>query len=84
MGINTELKEVSSFLYRAELLNGLIEHEFDYIFVGRYEESPEVNPEEVEEYKWISLPDLLEDVKAYPDVYTYWIKVILQQHQFLI
>lgn len=83
MGMRCDMKKVSSFLYRTELLNGLIEHEFDYIFVGRYDDSPLVNPQEVDEYYWVTMSDLLDDIKTNPDSYTYWLKEIMKQPKFL-
>jgi len=77
MGFDTELKEVTAFIYKAEFDNGLTEHEYDHTFVGFYEDEIKPDPEEVCEFKFISIPDLLEDVKNNPDIYTPWFKKIL-------
>ena len=52
MGFSCGLKEVFSFIYKTGFDNGLMEHEFDHVFVGAYESEPKINPEEVAEYKW--------------------------------
>lgn len=36
MGFSTAVEEVFSFQYRKELDNGLIEHEFDHVLLGKY------------------------------------------------
>ena len=74
IGIKTKLKEVFSFIYYADLDNNLIEHEYDHVFFGKYDEAPILNYDEVMDYRWISLDDLVEDIKVNSDKYTYWFK----------
>lgn len=81
MGFECELEEVDSFVYKTEF-EGLFEHEFDHVFVGKYEGEMGVDREEVEEYKWISLEDLYEDVKQNPQKYTSWFKIALERLDF--
>ncbi len=47
MGMTCRLREIFSFVYRAELENELIEHEFDHVFIGVTNDLPTINPEEV-------------------------------------
>lgn len=54
MGFVTEITEVFSFIYKAPFDNGLTEHEFDHVMIGKYEEPPNVNKEEVEAYNGCS------------------------------
>lgn len=72
MGFDCELKEVTSFLYFAKLDKGLIEHEYDHIFVGHFDGIPEPDEAEVEAYKWISIEDLKKSLEEKPELYTYW------------
>ncbi len=46
---------LGSFIYKEEVGQGLIEHEFDYLFIAnvKREEVPEPNPEEVAEVLWM-------------------------------
>ncbi len=74
MGIHCKLKELFSFYYRVEFDNGLIENEIDHVLVGHHDGEPVLNPEEAEDWKWISLEDLREDIRKHPDQYTYWFK----------
>ena len=75
MGFSCKLKKVFDFVYRAPFENGLTEHEFDHVFMGNYEGEPEINPEEVNAWKWIGLEELKKDIHANPSDYTVWFKI---------
>lgn len=79
MGIRTPLEIISSFIYKTEFENGLIEHEFDHMLVGRYNDEVEVNPMEVMDYKWINITNLNEEVSKHPDEFTVWFLKIYRQ-----
>jgi isopentenyl-diphosphate Delta-isomerase len=79
MGFTTELKEVFSFIYKAPFDNGLTEHELDHVLIGNFEGKPEINKEEVEDYKWMLLEDVKSDINNNPDLYTAWFKIIFKE-----
>ncbi len=79
MGFSAELKETTSFIYKAPVQNGLTEHELDHIMVGSYEGNPEINPEEVASWKWMDLELVREDIKNNPDIYTPWFIIIFDK-----
>ena len=78
MGINCNLKEVFSFIYKAKI-GKLIEHEFDHVFFGKFDGTPRPNKKEVADWKWIKLTDLQADIKKNPQKYTPWFKIILKK-----
>jgi isopentenyl-diphosphate delta-isomerase len=80
MGFQTDLKEVTSFIYKAPFDNGLSEHEYDYILVGHYNEEPKINPDEVASWKWMSLEDIKKDINNHPEKYTAWFKIIFDKY----
>ena len=85
MGFACELKEVFWFIYRADFDNGLTEHELDHVMIGQYDLSPEINPEEVAAYKWMTLEDVKSDMESNPEKYTAWFKIIFKEyHQRLV
>jgi len=85
MGFACELKEVFWFIYRADFDNGLTEHELDHVMIGQYDLSPEINPEEVAAYKWMTLEDVKSDMERNPEKYTAWFKIIFKEyHQRLV
>ncbi|TQI70110.1 isopentenyl-diphosphate delta-isomerase [Gramella sp. Hel_I_59] len=80
MGFSTELKDTISFIYKAPFDNGLTEHEFDHILVGYFEGEPDLNPDEVAEWKWMSLEAIEKDMQTNPSIYTEWFKIIFDKY----
>lgn len=79
MGFSCELKEVFSFIYKAPFDNGLTEHEYDHVMIGRFNDEPIVNPEEVVSYKWMPLIEVKNDIENHPEGYTAWFKIIFKE-----
>ncbi|MDX5585941.1 MAG: isopentenyl-diphosphate Delta-isomerase [Aureibaculum sp.] len=79
MGFVTELKNVVSFIYKASFDNGLTEHEFDHVLVGTYNENPNINIDEVNNFKWMTLEQVKVDMELNPDIYTEWFKIIFDK-----
>lgn len=79
MGIETKLTVKHKFIYRTPFENGLTEHELDYILTGKTNQTPVLNPLEVNSYKWISMDELLVDIEQNPNQYTSWFKIILRE-----
>lgn len=80
MGFTTTLEDVMSFIYIAPFDNGLTEHEYDHILAGKYNKEPQLNPEEVASWKWMSLPDVKKDMQDNPEKYTVWFKIIFDKY----
>jgi len=79
MGFDCELKEIFSFIYKVKFDNDLFEHEYDHVFIGKFDGKPNPNPEEVDEWKWVDLEELKGDIRENPDNYTYWLKVSIDK-----
>ena len=75
MGIKTSLRKVFDFIYTAELDNNLIENEFDHVLYGVYDIDPILNKEEAEDFKWIDMETLKNDIENNTDQYTVWFKI---------
>ena len=84
LGFSTPLKAEFSFIYRAELDQGLTEHELDHVLTGSYEEIPDFNKEEVMAVKYVSMSDLENHISSNPEEYTEWFKIIFQRVKNLI
>jgi isopentenyl-diphosphate Delta-isomerase len=80
MGFSCELEDTFWFIYKATFDNGLTEHELDHVMIGKYNAEPKINPDEVAEYKWMTLDDLKTDMKDHPEKYTAWFKIIFQEY----
>lgn len=77
LGISCEPKEVHSFIYKADVGQGLIEHEFDHVFTGAFSGKPNINMDEVEDWKYVTIDFLMDDIRVNPQLYTPWFKIIL-------
>ena len=79
MGFVAELHELTSFIYKAPLNNGLTEHELDHIMIGHFNGTPEINPEEVANWKWMFVEDVRDNIQKHPENYTVWFIIIFDQ-----
>lgn len=79
MGFSVPLKETTSFIYKAPFDNGLTEHEYDHILIGSYEDTPNINPDEVVAWKWMHLEAIKTDIANQPEHYTEWFKIIFDK-----
>lgn len=80
MGFDCFLTQKFYFTYKSELDNGLIEHEFDYVFLGRYEGIPHINYNEVADWRWISLKKLIKEIHLNSNKYVVWLKIIIDKY----
>jgi isopentenyl-diphosphate delta-isomerase len=81
LGIETDLSEKFNFIYKADVGNGLWEHELDHVFVGTYNSEFNLNKNEVEEIRYISLEDLDKEISENPEKFTEWFKIILEEYK---
>ena len=80
MGFSCELEEIFKFIYKAPFDNGLTEHELDHVLIGYYNENPKINLDEVDDYTWMSLSDIKNDIIDNPNKYTVWFKIIFNEY----
>ena len=78
MGIKTSLRKVYDFIYKAELDNQLTEHEFDHVFYGVCDNDPILNKDEAEDFKWVDMEKLNNDIIKNEDNYTVWFKIAFE------
>lgn len=87
MGMTADLQYLYKFLYYAQLNDNMIEHEVDHIFVGWSNDIPQINKDEVSDWKYVSVADLESDIKLNPERYSVWFrkcfsKVIYKKNLF--
>lgn len=75
LGVTVNFERVFSFVYRHNFDNGITEYEYDHVFVSDYSGNIEPDAEEIEEYRWIDLNDLANDLLNAPDNYTVWFQI---------
>lgn len=79
LNIKCSLEEVYRFIYKAtDEQTGLIEHEYDVVFKGVYDEEIPFNPDEIESIRWITLDCLSQEIENEPEKFSFWFKEILK------
>jgi isopentenyl-diphosphate delta-isomerase len=79
MGFVTDLLEVTSFIYKAPFNNGLTEHELDHIMIGQFNDTPDINPKEVADWRWMPVDAVRENIQNQPENYTVWFIIIFEK-----
>ena len=79
MGVRCELVPAGAVVYRAEVGGGLVEHEYDHVFVGRFDGEPDPDPAEVSAWRWMPLDELRADRAANPGAYSAWLGPALER-----
>lgn len=79
MGVDALPSFAFKFTYRAALDHGLTEYELDHVFTATFDGEPQVNPEEVADWKYVELGALRDDMSRSPERYTAWLKYIVDR-----
>jgi len=82
MGFDCWLREAFAFVYRAEFPDGLVEHEYDHVFVGRFDGAPAPDPDEVEDWRWVTQDELRRALRDEPGHYSQWLKLAVEGDQW--
>ena len=84
MGLQTALSEIFHFTYKAELEDGLIEHEVDHVFIGTTDETPHLNLDEAMGFQWKNMGEIVKEMKINPNKYTAWFRILMEEHYLTI
>ena len=79
MGFRCNLDYRFGFTYHAVLDNDLVEHEYDHVFVGTFDGHPVPDEHEVDDFRWIAPQQLLDEMQAQPEHFTYWFRLIAER-----
>jgi isopentenyl-diphosphate delta-isomerase len=77
MGFACKLSPLGTITYRAELDQGMVEHELVHVFRGLYDGAVTPHPNEAEDYRWLSLADVRADMASRPERYSVWLREYL-------
>lgn len=72
MGFGCEMDKVFSFIYKTPVDNGLTEHEYLHVFIGKFDGEQKPDPGEVEDTRWVGIDELQKDISENPSDYTPW------------
>ena len=77
LGFETPVAPLFTFRYEADYDGEYGEKEIDHVFLGFYDGPVKVNPEEIDEWKFVTLEALKADVEANGGEFTPWFKEAL-------
>jgi isopentenyl-diphosphate delta-isomerase len=79
MGFDCAMEEAFSFTYKAAFDNNLTEHEVDHVFIGISDRLPEINPEEVESYRFADMDRIRNEMMLNPENFTVWFRIAFER-----
>ncbi len=80
MGLDCQLEGFGSVVYRADVGDGLVEHEFDHLLVGHSDDEPTINLQEVIDWRLAHLATLRRELNDRPQDFTSWFRLIMDTH----
>jgi isopentenyl-diphosphate delta-isomerase len=75
MGFDCPLRELFQFTYRTEFDNGLIEHEYDHVWVGTYNGEINPDPREVHTFHFLPVNEIIRQLAETPEQFTSWFRL---------
>ena len=75
LGFITPLKKIFSFVYRADVENGLIEHEYDHVFAGQFQGEMMPNELEVAAVRYMEMDEIHREMNQHPESFTSWFRI---------
>ncbi len=79
MGLDCHLNFLFNLTYKLNLEDNLIEHEYDYIYVGQSDTLPNPDSKEVSEWRYEDIQSIEREIKLNPHAFTPWFKLIMEQ-----
>ena len=78
MGFTCDLYPARQHSYRADVGNGLVEHELVHVYVGNFNGAITPNPAEAKAYRWLDPDALMAEVAASPTNFSAWMRDYLR------
>lgn len=75
LGFQASLHEAFSFTYKTAFENGLTEFEYDHVFIGQFDGTPDPDPEEVMGTKYLALESIRAELNTHPHHYSSWFRI---------
>lgn len=79
LGFGAPLEKIFAFTYKAEVENGLVEHEYDHVFSGEYGGKVSYNGDEVAAVAWHEMEDIRMMLAQQPALFTAWFRIAFPQ-----
>jgi mevalonate kinase/isopentenyl-diphosphate delta-isomerase type 1 len=79
LGISTPLSFLFKFSYQARYGDAGSENELCSVFIGRTDETIQADPQEIEQWRFVSIQALEEELASSPERFTPWFKIEWQR-----
>jgi isopentenyl-diphosphate delta-isomerase len=79
LGVTCPLVPLTSFVYKVDVGDGLIEHEFDHLFIGNFDGTCVLNRDEVESVVWWGREEIAQALKKTPSIFARWFPFVFEQ-----
>jgi isopentenyl-diphosphate delta-isomerase len=79
LGIECPLHFCSSFLYKMKVSGGLIEHEFDHVYIGLHDSIGEYSREEAEDVFFMEEKEVEALLESSPNLFVPWFAFVFRE-----
>jgi len=77
LGFTCPLQHIFTFRYAADYDGEFGEDEIDHVFLGEYDGPIRANKDEIQDWRFVAVEELVNDVRKDPESYTPWFKKAL-------
>ena len=74
-----DLRELGAFTYRADVADGIVEHEADHVVVGACVGEPSPDPTEIEGLCWMGADEMRVMLDQHPEQFAAWAPQVLSK-----
>ena len=75
LSLETKLNFLFKFQYQERFGNVGSENELCHVFIGACNNIPNIDPDEIDDWKYLSIDELTRSMKENPDQFTPWLKI---------
>jgi isopentenyl-diphosphate delta-isomerase len=75
LGVSCELQYLYKFVYHAQFGTAGSEHENCWVFAGHFDGLPDINHDEISDWRFIRPEELTREIASNADIYTPWLKL---------
>ena len=75
LSLETKLNFLFKFQYQEKFRNIGSENELCHVFIGVCNEMPNVDPNEIDDWKYLPIDDLTQSIENNPDQFTPWLRI---------
>jgi isopentenyl-diphosphate delta-isomerase len=75
LGFTCPLEFLYKFRYQAQFGSVGAEHEYCWVYYGRYDGEPDINVNEIADWRFVGVAELEQELRTAPETFTPWFKL---------